>query len=187
MVIRILILLVGLTVLISFQETSVDNTSPQSDAEAELIEGKTVEEWLAEAERQNAELHAEWEASKGNVEQTLKGLPESIRSRLSLDKMDFSVNPPTGAGDMARADLANGHVFIFTGGMNIYHYYDGAKEHLLEHYEITVLDIADCTAGEYVFSFMDQYNEPVEAWIEQRHGRPYDEIVDEVCGIDRGD
>jgi len=186
MAIRVFIVVMGLILAIGCEDASVDNTSPQAGAEAAFIDGKTREEWLAEEERWRAEELAHWEASKGNVEQTLKGLPESIRSKLALDRMDFSVNPPTGAADMAKADLANGHVFIFTGGMNIYHH-EGAKEHLLEHYQITVLDIADCTAGEYVFNFMDQYNGPVEAWLEQRYGRPYDEIVDEACGIGRRD
>jgi hypothetical protein len=166
MQVRLLLLFLGVILMTGCQAPSVDSPGPAHDR-------RPAEQWTA------AEKRAFLKAQFGDVEQTLNNLSEATRDKLALDQMDFSVYPPTGAEKMARADLANGHIFIFTGGLNIY-LRDGLKEYLQEQYQITVLDIADCEGGQYVFDFMDQYNAPVEAWLEQRHGCTHREMIDEA-------
>ena len=103
--------------------------------------------------------------------QCLLALAPEHRDRLHLHRLKLLGEKPWGADEMARADLAAGHLNILTGGLNIYR--NGLKEIIRDDYGVTVIEVATCTTGRQAFEVIDAYNAVTKKVVEGRHGKDW--------------
>ena len=96
-------------------------------------------------------------------------LAEMAGARCHLELLDWD-RPDFGARQIATADLADGHLNILMGGLNIFQYNPELTRRLAQEFGIRVCQIATCTDGERSFQFIDDYNAVSESGIDRRFG-----------------
>jgi len=108
----------------------------------------------------------------------LLALPPETKARFRLDLLDFDAGVPYRAETMAKADLAEGHFNILTGGVNVYT--AEVCRFLQTRYGIVVVSVASCTDGDDIFKVMDAYNEVVEDELPRKFGKNLDDMLREA-------
>ena len=151
---------------------------------AELVRTNDIE--LRKALDEMDTAWTEWRHSRDElavrlseeVPMVLLALSPETKARLHLHLLSVRRDGTHDVGKMAEADLAAGHVNIFTGGYSIFR----PKEHqyLRTKYGMWILNVGSCTSGKAVSDMMSDYNSVVAKGLLKKFGKTLDEIFREA-------